>query len=764
MSDKEISGVGAFVVHDSAHKHVTGEAVYIDDLPEVPNCLHTWILTSTQAHAKIKSICIEDALALPGVKAVLSAKDIPGPNDVGPIFPDEPVLAEEVVEYIGQPVVIIAATTRDIAREASYLVKIDYQKLEAVLEIRDALKKEFYVAPPHTLKIGDSKKALETSKNRIQGEIDLGGQDHFYLEGQICVVHPQEDDDLKIYSSTQHPAEVQKMVARFLKLAKHSVSVEVRRMGGGFGGKETQPANMACMAALLASKTGKSVKLRLGRDEDMIITGKRHDFYFQYDVGFSDSGEITGIEMDLASKCGHVADLSTSILDRALFFADSVYYLKDATLNGFPCKTHTVSNTAFRGFGGPQAAFIIEEVIDAVANHLSLDSHEVRKLNYYGKEDRNITPYHQTIEDNIIHEITEQLEKSSDFQNRLLETREFNRQNKYYKKGISFIPSKFGVSFTTAFLNQAGALIHIYADGSIHLNHGGTEMGQGLFTKVAQVVASEFQVDLSRIKITATTTEKVPNTSATAASSGSDLNGMAAKNAAQKLKKRLIKFASEKYEVDQSSVIFKDNMVYAGENEISFNQLIGEAYYNRVSLSATGFYKTPRIFYDRAKAQGRPFFYYTYGACVAEVLLDTLTGESKVLRADILHDVGASLSPNIDMGQIEGGFVQGMGWLTNEELKWDDSGSLKTHAPSTYKIPVSRDIPDIFNVEILKNVKCKEETIYSSKAVGEPPFLHGIAVWHAIKDAIKSHGDYKKMVKLNAPATAEEILKALDSM
>ncbi|MCO4783627.1 MAG: xanthine dehydrogenase molybdopterin binding subunit [Candidatus Cloacimonetes bacterium] len=764
MSDKEISGVGAYVVHDSAHKHVTGEAVYTDDLPELPNCLHTWVVTSPHAHAKIKSINIKRAESFEGVEAVLSAKDILGTNDVGPIFPNEPVLAEELVEYVGQPVVIIAAQTRELAREASHLVKVEYEILTPILDVREALEKKHFVAEPHSLQIGDSKKALANAANRLQGEIDLGGQDHFYLEGQICVAHPLEDDDMKVYSSTQHPAEVQKMVARFLNLAKHSVVVEVRRMGGGFGGKETQPANIACMAALLANKTKKSVKLRLGRDEDMIITGKRHDFYFTYDVGYTNEGEITGIELNLASKCGHVADLSTSILDRALFFSDSVYYLKDATINGFPCKTHTVSNTAFRGFGGPQGSFIIEEVIDVISNKLKKNPHEVRKLNYYGTEDRNVTPYHQTIEDNIIHEITDQLEVSSDYQKRYDEIREYNKNNKYYKKGISFVPTKFGVSFTTAFLNQAGALIHIYADGSIHLNHGGTEMGQGLFTKVAQVVASEFQVDLSRVKITATTTEKVPNTSATAASSGSDLNGMAAQNGAQKLKRRLIKFAAEKYEVDQSSVTFKNNMVYAGDNEISFNALVGEAYFARVSLSATGFYKTPKIYYDRSTSKGRPFFYYTYGACVAEVLLDTLTGECKVTRADILHDVGASLSPNIDMGQIEGGFVQGMGWLTNEELKWDDKGSLRTHAPSTYKIPVSRDIPDVFNVEILKNHKCKEETIYSSKAVGEPPFMHGMAVWHAIKDAIKSHGNYEKEVKLNAPATPEEILRALDSM
>jgi xanthine dehydrogenase large subunit len=591
--------------------------------------------------------------------------------------------------------------------------------------------------------------------------LSIGGQEHFYLEGQVSTAEPTEDGGMTIYSSSQHPTEVQKLVAEVLSIPFNLVTVDIRRMGGGFGGKETQAAPWACVAALLAHHTQKPVKLRLGRADDMLLTGKRHPFETNYEIGFDEEGLIKGIEIEVSGNCGISPDLSDAIVDRAMFHADNAYYLDQATITGHRCKTNTVSNTAFRGFGGPQGMLVIEGAMDDIARYLNKDPLAVRKLNLYQKQQRNITHYHQTVEHNNLQEIIEKLELSSDYTERRRQIREFNKHNPIVKKGIALTPVKFGISFTVQHLNQAGALIHIYTDGSIHLNHGGTEMGQGLFVKVAQIVAQEFSVDVRTVNVSSTRTDKVPNTSPTAASSGTDINGKAAQNAAQIIKSRLLNFASEHFEVEVASIEFSNGQVLVGEQTLSFAELVQLAYMNRVSLSSTGFYKTPKIHYDRETASGRPFFYFANGAAVSEVMIDTLTGEYKVSRVDILHDVGTSLNPDIDLGQIEGGFIQGMGWLTTEELSWNSDGKMQTIGPATYKIPAISDTPEIFNVALLADEPNREPTIYHSKAVGEPPFMLAISVWSALRDAVASISDYKVSPTLNTPATPERVLNAV---
>jgi len=760
MAETRIEGgVSAAIPHDSAHKHVSGEAIYTDDIAETPGTLHAYVLMSPRAHARIKSIEVSAAAAAPGVAAVVTAGDIPGKNDVGPIFPNEPILAAGVVEYIGQPVLAVAATSIAAAREAAQRACVEYEDLAAVLSIEAALEAKSFVAPAHEMKRGDAERGLGRAPLRLKGEFRIGGQDHFYLEGQVAVAVPQEDGDMLVFSSTQHPSEVQKMTARLLDVPAHAVTCEVRRMGGGFGGKETQPAIIAGIAAVLARKAGRPVKLRLDRDDDMLITGKRHDFLMRYDVGYDEQGRLLALDMILAARAGHVADLSPSIVDRALFHADNCYFIPDVRLIGYSCKTNTQSNTAFRGFGGPQGMLAIENIVDEIARRLGKEPLKVRKLNYYGTTTRNVTPYYQAIEDNVIHEMTAALEASSAYVARRREVDSWNRAEAVLKKGLAFTPVKFGISFTTTFLNQAGALVHVYSDGSVQLNHGGTEMGQGLYIKIAQIVAEEFQIDVSRVRITATTTAKVPNTSATAASSGTDLNGMAALTAAREIKNRLTAFAARHFQVPTASVRFIANRVEAGENTVSFGELAGLAYKARVSLSSTGFYRTPLIHYDRSTASGRPFFYFAYGVAVAEVVVDTLTGEYKVTRADLLHDVGRSINPAIDMGQIEGGFIQGMGWLTSEELWWDKAGALKTHAPSTYKIPVARDLPADFRVQIWERGENPAESVHRSKAVGEPPLMLANAVFFALKDA--AHAAAGTVPKLDAPATPERVLLSI---
>ncbi len=759
-----VTGVGRSVKHDSAPKHVSGEAVYVDDRLEFPNQLHVYARMSERAHARIVSIDTSPCYQIPGVAIAITAKDVPGQLDIGAVMPGDPLLADGKVEFIGQPVIAVAADSLETARKAAMAAIIEYEDLEPVLDVVEALHKKHFVLDSHTHKRGDSATALASAPRRLQGSLHIGGQEHFYLETQVSSVMPTEDGGMIVYTSTQNPTEVQKLVAEVLGVPMNKIVIDMRRMGGGFGGKETQAAGPACMCAVIAHLTGRPTKMRLPRMEDMTMTGKRHPFYVEYDVGFDDDGLLHGIEIDLAGNCGYSPDLSGSIVDRAMFHSDNAYYLGDATINGHRCKTNLASNTAYRGFGGPQGMVAIEEIMDAVARELGKDPLEVRKRNYYGKTERNVTHYYQTVEHNMLEEMTAELEASSDYAKRREDIRAFNARSPILKKGLALTPVKFGISFTASFLNQAGALVHVYTDGSIHLNHGGTEMGQGLNTKVAQVVAEVFQVDIERIQITATNTDKVPNTSPTAASSGADLNGKAAQNAAQTIKQRLVEFAARKWQIFEEDVEFKNGQVRLRDHYISFEELIQQAYFDQVSLSSTGFYRTPKIYYDRSQARGRPFYYFAYGAACSEVIVDTLTGEYKMLRSDILHDVGASLNPAIDIGQVEGGFVQGLGWLTMEELVWNDKGKLMTNGPASYKIPAVADMPLDLRVKLVENRKNPEDTVFHSKAVGEPPFMLGISVWCAIKDAVASLADYRAQPQIDAPATPERVLWGVEQM
>jgi len=764
MDKHPAGGAGAPIPHDSAHLHVSGEALYTDDIAEVRGTLHAAIGMSERAHARIKSIDLAKVLAAPGVVAVLTAKDVPGKNDYGPVVADDPIFATTLVQYVGQSIFAVAARTVDQARRAARLAVVEYEDLKPILTAEAAVRAHSFVLPTERMQRGDPAAAIASAPHRLSGRIHIGGQDQFYLEGMIAYALPKEDGTMLVYSSTQHPGEIQHQVAHALDIEANDVVVDCRRMGGGFGGKESQPGLFACIAALFAQKLHRPVKLRADRDDDMLITGKRHDFVTDYEVGFDADGRILGVEFTLAGRCGYSADLSGSINDRAMFHSDNCYYLGDVGITSYRCKTNTQSNTAFRGFGGPQGMIGIEQVVDEIARFLDRDPLDVRRLNLYGKTERNVTHYHQTIVDNVIHEIVDELEVSSDYRQRRDAIRQWNKGSLYLKRGIALTPVKFGISFTATHLNQAGALIHVYTDGTVLLNHGGTEMGQGLFTKVAQVVAEELAIDVDRIRVTASDTSKVPNASATAASSGSDINGKAAQAAARTLRERLAAFAGEHFKVPVDDVRFVNNAVTFGTRTVPFAELVRLAYFARVSLSATGFYRTPKIGYDRKTWSGNPFYYFCYGAAVSEVVVDTLTGENRLLRVDILHDVGRSLNPAIDMGQIEGGFIQGMGWLTMEHLWWNDKGKLMTHAPSTYKIPVANDVPPVFNVKIWESGINAEDSIYRSKAVGEPPLMLAISVHQAIKDAIASVSGYRASPRLDTPATPEEILHSVEEL
>jgi xanthine dehydrogenase large subunit len=762
MAAKLNKAVGAPLPHDSAHLHVCGSAAYTDDLPEPRDLLHIAVGMSGKAHAKIDSIDLQDVKSAAGVISTCIAADIPGENNCGTIVADEPLLAIDEVEFAGQPVFAVAAETVDQARKAARLANIKYTDLEPVLDPLTAVEKESFVLPTETLQRGNANDALVDAPQRLQRRVDLGGQDQFYLEGHIAMAIPEEDGGLLVYSSTQHPDEVQRLVAHAIGRESKDVVCICRRMGGAFGGKESQAATIACIAAVMAVKTGRSCKLRLDRDDDMIMTGKRHDFVIDYDVGFDDAGRILGVDFTFASRCGISADLSGPVNDRTMFHCDNAYFLENVNIVSHRCKTNTVSNTAFRGFGGPQGMFAIEYVIDDIARTLNKDPLEIRRQNFYRVGERNVTHYQQEIEDNIIAEIVDKLEADSKYQKRRTAARNFNARSSVLKRGIAMTPVKFGISFTATHLNQAGALVHVYRDGTVHLNHGGTEMGQGLYIKVAQVVADEFGIGVDRIRINAADTSKVPNASATAASSGSDMNGRAAQKAAAKIRQRLTEFAARRFNVAESLVEFHDGTVTAGEETLAFADLVELAWFDRVSMSATGFYKTPKIHYDRETFSGRPFLYYAYGAAVSEVIVDTLTGEYRLLRADILHDCGDSLNPAVDLGQVEGGFIQGVGWLTSEELCWNDAGELTTHAPSTYKIPTCSDLPPDFRVTLLQNARNVEDTIYRSKAVGEPPLMLGLSAFYAIRDAIAT--DANPMPDLQAPATPEAVLNAIEGV
>ncbi|MCX5494043.1 xanthine dehydrogenase molybdopterin binding subunit [Kaistia dalseonensis] len=752
--------------HDSGHKHVAGSADYIDDLIEPAGTLHAYLGLSTIAHGEIVTLDLDAVRAAPGVVGVLTADDIPGERDISPSHKnDEPVFAAREVTFSGQPLFVVLGETREAARRAARLAKVTYRELPPVLDVAAArLAGDALVTPGLTLERGDVVAGLADAPRRVAGSITIGGQEHFYLEGQIALAIPGEDRDMVVHSSAQHPDEVQRMVARVLGVADNAVTIIVRRMGGGFGGKESQSNLFACIVAIAARTFKRAVKLRPDRDDDIKMTGKRHDFVVDYDVGFDDAGRIEAVDAVFAARCGHSADLSRGVTDRALTHSDNAYFYPAVRVRSLPLRTNTVSNTAFRGYGGPQGMLACERWIEDIAYALGKDPLEIRKANFYGEAERNVTPYHQTITDNILERLVGELEASADYARRRAEILAFNEKSPILKRGIALIPLKFGISFTMLALNQAGALVHVYRDGSVHLNHGGTEMGQGLHTKIAQVVADVFQIDLEHVKVSATATDKVPNASSTAASSGSDLNGMAAENAAQQIRDRLIAFAAEKYGVAAGAVLFEPNAVVVGDKRFSWAQFAEQAYLGRVQLSAAGFYKTPGISWNRDAGRGKPFLYFAYGASCSEVTVDTLTGEYMVDRVDILHDVGRSLNPAIDIGQIEGGFIQGMGWLTTEELWWDAKGQLRTHAPSTYKIPVVSDVPRIFNVRLAEWSENRAPTIGRSKAVGEPPFMLALSVFEALGMAAASVADYRIAPRMDAPATPERVLLTIERL
>ncbi|MGB2158747.1 MAG: xanthine dehydrogenase molybdopterin binding subunit [Candidatus Puniceispirillaceae bacterium] len=749
--------------HDSAHKHVSGTAVYVDDIRVSDDTLVVLIGQSQHAHARITGMDLSAVARAEGVVAVLTHADIPGRNDCSPVYDDDPILAEDVVSYVGQAVFAIVAETMLAARDALALAKIDYDPLPAVLTIEDAMRAGSWLGPSVTMESGSPDSALAGAPLHLSGRIEIGGQEHFYLEGQAALAIPGEDGDMTLHCSTQHPSEIQHKAADCLGVPNHAVTVETRRMGGAFGGKESQGSLPALLAALAARRTGRPAKTVYDRDDDFMLTGKRHDFRIDYDVGFDSEGRIQAVLFEQAMRCGMSWDLSEAIAARAMCHADNAYHIPHMRVISHRCRTNTQSNTAFRGFGGPQGMVGIERVIDQVAHHLGLDPLIVRQRNFYphkfsASAAKGRTPYGQIVEDCILQDIVPRLAADSDYAARRAGIEAFNSAGGMIRRGIALTPVKFGISFNTTFLNQAGALVHVYSDGSVHLNHGGTEMGQGLNTKVAQIVAHEFQIDFGAVKITATNTGKVPNTSATAASSGTDLNGMAAQAAARTIKSRMRDFLAEQHQCMPDSVTFANGQVRAGAMQMSFAEAVKTCYLGRVSLSATGFYATPKIHWDKARSRGRPFYYYAYGAAVTEVATDLLTGENRILRADILHDVGRSLNPAIDIGQIEGGFVQGAGWLTTEELVWDDEGRLRTHAPSTYKIPACADRPPVFNVALFDDGENIEDTIHKSKAVGEPPLMLSISVLMALSHALESVSDGYPM--LDAPATPERLCLA----
>jgi len=755
-----VAPAGRALQHESAHLHVSGRALYCDDIALPANTLHAAFGVASIPHGKIRSMNLDAVRAEPGVVAIVVAADVPGENNYGSVLHDDPIFADRLVQYAGQPLFAVAATSHAAARRAAAKARVEYDPLPPLLDIRAALAAESYVLASQHIVRGEPHERLAAASRRLSGTVVIGGQDHFYLEGQIAIAVPQEDGGMLVDSSTQHPTEVQHIVAHALGKHAHDVIVKCRRMGGGFGGKESQPALIAAAAAVLAHRTQRPVKLRLDRDADMVITGKRHDFLADYEVGFEDDGRIVALKLMLASRCGYSADLSGPVNDRALCHIDNAYFIEHVDCVSHRCKTHTVSNTAFRGFGGPQGMMVIEHIVDDIARSLRLDPLAVRRRNFYGTTDRNVTPYGQVVEDNLIQVIVDKLADSSAYAERRREISRWNAANTLIKRGLALTPVKFGISFNATLYNQAGALVNVYTDGTILLNHGGTEMGQGLYTKVAQVVATEFGLPMSAVRVTATDTGKIPNTSATAASSGSDLNGKAAQAAARQIRERLVEWAVGTDSVSREDVRFENGLVHVGTRQLPFGEFVRQAYAARIALSSTGFYRTPKIHWDRVAFIGRPFFYFAYGAAVSEVAIDTLTGETKLLRVDILHDAGTSLNPAIDMGQVEGGFLQGVGWLTSEELWWNGKGELQTHAPSTYKIPTARDWPVNASIELL-DLPNREDTIFRSKAVGEPPLMLAMSVFHAIRDAVAACGPAGYLPDLPAPATPEAVLRAL---
>jgi len=765
--------------HESARAQVAGLAPYVDDLPTLHGTLHAAPVCAPVAHGRLRVLDPSAALALPGVRGFIGPEDIPGDPILAAFGHDEPIFVRDTVMFMGQVGGLIVADDLVSARRAARLVAWDVEEHPPVLNVHEAHARQLYVLPPVHVRRGNADAALARAPHRLQGGFDVGGQEHFYLEGQIAYVVPQEQRQWLVHSSTQHPGEVQHWVAHALGLPNHAVRVECRRMGGGFGGKETQAGHLAVWAALAANKLRRPVKLRLDRDDDFVITGKRHPFAYRYDVGFDDSGRLCGLRLEMLVNCGFSADLSGPVADRAVFHADNAYFLEDVHIASYRCQTHTVSHTAFRGFGGPQGVIVIERIMSDIARHLASlragpdglsaealpgpDPLDIRLRNLYSDEpatvgQRNVTHYQMTVEDNILCPLIERLAQDARYRERRARLADFNTRNRVIKKGLALTPVKFGISFTATLFNQAGALVHVYTDGSVQVNHGGTEMGQGLNTKVAQIVADELGVGLERVLATAADTSKVPNASATAASSGTDLNGRAAQFAARRVRDNLAAFVAGLDGCGAGAVRFEGGQVHTPTSVRRWEDVVGAAYANRIQLWSDGFYRTPKIHYDKTTLTGRPFYYFAYGAACTEVAIDTLTGESKVLAVDILHDVGHSINPALDIGQIEGGFVQGMGWLTTEQLVWNERGRLQTHAPSTYKIPATGDVPAHFKVALWPEAN-REDNVHGSKAVGEPPFMLGVSVWEALRDAVAQAGGRPEA--MNAPATAEEVLRAL---
>ena len=765
--------MGTSPPHESAAAQVAGAAHYLDDLPEVAGTLHAAPVLSPVAHGTLHGLDASAALALPGVVAVLTAADVPGDPLLAAFAHDEPVLAHGSVQHVGQVMALVVATDVDTARRAARQVKAHITPRPAVLHARQAHAAQSYVLPPVHVARGYAAAALARAPHTLTGSFEVGGQEHFYLEGQIAYALPQEQGQWLVHSSTQHPGEVQHWVAHALGLALHRVRVECRRLGGGFGGKETQAGHLAVWAALAAQKTGHPVKLRLDRDDDFLITGKRHPFSYDYTVGFDDQGLLCGLHITQLAHCGFSADLSGPVADRAVFHTDNAYFLEDVAIASYRCKTNTQSHTAYRGFGGPQGVIAIETLLGDIARHLRLDPLAVRLANLYGVDSRNVTHYQMPVEDNILPPLIAQLAITCSYEKRRADIATWNASSPVIQRGLALTPVKFGISFTATLFNQAGALVHVYTDGSVLVNHGGTEMGQGLHTKVAQIVADELGVPFERVQVSASDTARVPNASATAASSGTDLNGRAAQFAARHVRDNLAAFVAGLDGCGADAVRFfvKDGAGHIGTPTTTrrFDDVVQAAYTNRVQLWSDGFYRTPKIHYDKHTLTGRPFYYFAYGAACTEVAIDTLTGESRVLAVDTLHDVGHSLNPAIDVGQIEGGFVQGMGWLTTEELVWEapdaarNPGALLTRAPSTYKIPAAGDVPEHFNVSLWHEPN-REDNVGGSKAVGEPPFMLAISVWEALRDAVaqaRAKAGLGGPVALDAPATAERVLGAL---
>ena len=764
VAEQAWKAVGVPRQHESAELHVLGQATYTDDIPELQGTLHAALGLSSKAHARITAMDLAPVRNSAGVVAVYTAEDIVGTNDCGPIIHDDPILSAGEVLYVGQPIFIVVADSHDNARRAARRAVIDYQELPAIFTPQEAKAAQSYVLPPMQLKRGDYQTAFDMAPRVVKGQLFVGGQEQFYLEGQIAYAIPREDSGMLVQCSTQHPSEMQHVVAHAIGVHSHKVQVECRRMGGGFGGKESQSALWAASAGIAAARLRRPVKLRADRDDDMLVTGKRHCFFYEYEVGYDDSGKILAAKVDMTLRAGYSADLSGPVATRAVCHFDNTYYLSDVDIRAGCGKTNTQSNTAFRGFGGPQGAIAIEYIIDEIARNLGRDALDIRRLNFYGKTERNVTPYGQEIVDNVIEALTAELELTSAYRTRRAAVEAFNLGSPVLKKGLALTPLKFGIAFNVTHLNQAGALVHVYVDGSVLVNHGGTEMGQGINTKVMQVVAHELGLDMEHIRATATDTSKVSNTSATAASTGADLNGKAAQDAARQIRERLAAYAVKLYgDEDGQPVRFFDNAAHVNGHVVPFPELVQKAYLARVQLWSDGFYATPGLHWDPKTMNGRPFSYYAYGAAVSEVVVDTLTGEWKLLRADALYDAGRSLNPAIDIGQVEGAFIQGMGWLTTEQLWWNPAGKLMTHAPSTYKIPGVSDCPEDFRVKLYDNGNV-EDSIHRSKAVGEPPLLLPFSVFFAIRDAISSVGGHRVNPPLNAPATSEEILRAISAV